>query len=322
MIFSRGRLVSSILAFAACGSTPEPAPGAPDPAAETPAGPSEPANLLADPEMRKLYLDLDQYTQRWMSVQGQGNTEAAAALERTVIRPLVDKHLDELLTRVGQPDNRPRQITAARSLGFGSNVARIGPALMQQVGMQDANLVTSVLVSLWLLESPDTPLGPLVDRLLSPDEDIRNNAAMALSAILRAKRQGERGPPSDEVKRVAGKLVYLVSDEDEDPFVRAHAASALGAIGDPAATDILVNLLADRASVVRIRAAEGLGQLGQAQALPPLIQALEVAETPTEKTVVAASMERIARVVGYPVSAEALGFDAANWREWYLAVRR
>ncbi len=300
----------------------EPDPETPDRSSgETtaPAGPQE--NLLADRERRELYLDLDNYTQRWMTVRNEGNTQAELSLHRTQIGPLVDKNLAELLNQVRSGQNHPRQITAARALGFTTRQGEVIPVLIMLLADDDANLVTSILVSLWLMANPETPITPLVDLLNDRDEDVRNNCAMALSAVLRARSSAGVSVPSDEVKRAAGRLVFLVSNTDENEFVRAHAASALGAIGDPAAVDVLVNLLDDGSSAVRTRSAEGLGQLGDEQAIPALIQGLQGQRAANERTVIVAALAKIAHVQGYPCDTKALGHDHENWRVWYMTVR-
>ncbi len=305
------------------GDTPgEEEPYAPDRSTSEEArseGPKE--NLLANDERRKLYLDLDNLTQRWMTVRNEGNSMAEVSLHRTVIGPKVDKNLTELLDQVQTDQNRPRRITAARSLGFTTRQGEVIPVLVSLLAEQDADLVSSILVSLWLMANPDTPVTPLVDLLSDGDADVRNNDAMALSAILRARRSAGGDIPDAEVKRAAGKLVVLVSNIDEDEFVRAHAASALGAIGDSAAVDILINLLGDGSSVVRTRAAEGLGQLGDPEAIPALIQSLDGRRSPNELTVVVAALEKIAHTQRYPCDISALGRNPENWRVWFATVQ-
>jgi HEAT repeat protein len=246
---------------------------------------------------------------------------AEVSLHHTQIGPRVDQNLDELLNQVQSSDNRPRQITAARALGFTTRQSEVIPVLVMLLADQDANLVSSCLVSLWLMANPGTPVTPLVDILNHEDADVRNNDAMALSAILRAKRAAGDGIPDEEVKRASGKLVVIVLDIEEDEFVRAHAASALGAIGDPAAVDVLINLLGDGSSAVRTRAAEGLGQLGDDQAVPALIDALAGRRAPNEKAVIVAALEKIAWDQGWPCDIEALGQEVENWRAWYMTLR-
>src|SRR5256885_11411641 len=56
-----------------------------------------------------------------------------------------------------------------------------------------------------------------------------------------------------------------------DPGVRRRAALAIGRIGDPAGTDLLVEALADSGPAVRAAVAFGLGLLKDARAIEPLL---------------------------------------------------
>jgi HEAT repeat protein len=108
---------------------------------------------------------------------------------------------------------------------------------------------------------------------------------------------------------------------EEDAFVRAHAAAAIGAIGDPASADILINLLLDEQMVVRVRAAQSLAAIGQENSIQPLIEALGVAESRAESRIVVASLEKIAVSLDHPMDKEALGLDPEKWKAWYEAVQ-
>jgi hypothetical protein len=321
-------LLATALLAGSCQGNGEPAPeappaepGPPDGNATVPLFPG-PANLVNQPERARLYRDLDNFTQRYMIARSEGSRGTWETLDDTVLRPMVDKNLDELLRTAASPEEPQFRVIASRGLGFGSDADRIVPVLMELLGLSDANLLSSALASLYLLASPDTPLGPLVALLNHEDADVRSNDALALSAAIRARRKEGRVPGTEDVREASGRLVYIVSNLQEDAFVRGHAAAALGAIGDPAATDILIGLLEDEHSVVRTRAAEGLGQLAQEPAILPLIDALADAGSSNEGFVIAAAIEKIAQVRGMPCDASVLGTDAERWRDWYAAVRR
>lgn len=318
-------LLLPVALFPACESTGSNGEEEPDKAAEGSgeAGgekTAEPVNLLNEPDRAKLYFDIDQYTQRYMVARDQGNPATWMSLHQTVLTPLVDKNLEELLTTLAAKDEENFRVIAARGLGFGSNAQVIVPALVAVLDEPNLPLVNSSLVSLYQLASPTTPLGPLVKKLNHDEGVIRSNAALALFAVLRHRRTDGRVPMDDEVREAAGQLLAVLSDPREQE-VRGHAAAALGAIGDPASVDVLVNLLADQDSFVRTRAAEGLGELGQEQALPPLLDALEKAKAPNEQKVIVASLARIARNAGYPCDVDALGRDPTSWKAWYEAVQ-
>jgi len=57
--------------------------------------------------------------------------------------------------------------------------------------------------------------------------------------------------------------------------VRNFAARALGNIGDPEALNPLIKALSDKHVLVRCSAARALGRLGDARAVDPLVNALE-----------------------------------------------
>lgn len=59
------------------------------------------------------------------------------------------------------------------------------------------------------------------------------------------------------------------------PGVRSEAAHALGEIGDARAVDPLIDALQDEDRRVRERAARALGKIGDARAVGPLIEALK-----------------------------------------------
>jgi hypothetical protein len=319
----------ALLALVACntppkspdgGSTAEPAAVTPADPAVTPPGPP-PENLLANPERSKLTYDLDQYSLRYMEARDNGEMAAWTSLHETVLRPLVDKNLDALLAMLASGSEPGFRRIAIRGVGFGSDAPRIAPALLPLLADRDTAVVSDALVSLYLLGWPETPVTPIVSLLNHPDVDVRNNDALLLLRVLRERSRAGM-PPSEEVRAASGRLVFLVTDPKEDEFVRAHAAAALGAVGDPAATDVLVNLLGDRSSVVRTRAAEGLGLLGRPEAIPALLQDLGAGRSPSEARVICASLEAIARENRWPCDIEALGTDPTNWRAWYMAVSR
>lgn len=104
----------------------------------------------------------------------------------------------------------------------------------------------------------------IVTALGDMDANVRFEAASALG----------RRPP-DPVGRDA--LVKLLDDQDED--VRAAAAESLGVMAPiakvPNVTKALLDKISDRKPGVRGRVAIALGQIGVAEAVPPLVKRLE-----------------------------------------------
>src|SRR5262247_2264078 len=65
-----------------------------------------------------------------------------------------------------------------------------------------------------------------------------------------------------EIINAADRKALRIALKDEDPFVRAIAARALGILGDKDSADALAELVkADKEYLVRIRAVESLGYL-------------------------------------------------------------
>ena len=311
------------LTLGACQSGPE-TEAEPIPAEEE-EPPKNPANLLEDEERSQLYLDLDKYTGSYMTARDEGNSRAWMSLHVTVLMPMVERNLQELLATAKSKGEYRYRIIAIRALGFGSDLSgvRISPVLIGVLGEKDVNLVNSSLVSLYMLGWDETPIEPIVKLLSHQDDLIRSSCAMALAKIIRIQREkaGEDFRITPAMSEASGRLMDLAHRPEEDPFVRAHSAAALGAIGDPASADILSNLLIDEFMVVRVRAAQALGGLGQESAIKPLIDSMGTTESRAEARIIVASLEKIAKALDYPVDKEALGLDQENWKAWYEAVK-
>lgn len=122
----------------------------------------------------------------------------------------------------------------------------------------------------------------------SPDPHIRQYAAhllggaregRALQSLLAALRDPEKG-----VRRLAMLALVDLGTQAVDPLlclltderwvVRYRAAEALGLIGDLRAITPLVNLLSDEKDHVRYIGAKGLGRIGGMTEVKPLVGAL------------------------------------------------
>ena len=113
----------------------------------------------------------------------------------------------------------------------------------------------------------------LIDGTRSADEDVRNMCIDALGLL---------GP---EAAPAAGRLAEIVLDEQEDEYVRAAAAQALGDIGPvhPEVVAALVRALDDNCCPrLREYAAVAVGQIGPPAkaAVPLLISALQYVPPP------------------------------------------
>ncbi|MDP9175572.1 MAG: HEAT repeat domain-containing protein [Planctomycetota bacterium] len=105
-------------------------------------------------------------------------------------------------------------------------------------------------------------INPLLSDLGSIETSTRLSAAIALG------RAGNRAGTAS--------LIFTLRDSDAD--VACESAAALGALGDPAAVEPLMEVLNNNEgyfhSVVRAAAAHSLAQLGDTRAVEPLINAV------------------------------------------------
>lgn len=92
-------------------------------------------------------------------------------------------------------------------------------------------------------------------------------------------------------------LIHIVGDWNEDLIVRGRAAQMLGIIGDPRAVDPLIRALNAPGYQAQLHAAEALGKLGNPRAVPYL---QDVANDPTRDRVRSAARDALKRL-GHPV---------------------
>src|SRR5947208_2913915 len=115
---------------------------------------------------------------------------------------------------------------------------------------------------------------------------IRSACSAGLLLVLAAAAPWRGGLAQQQDEALVGQLARLLAAADArafdaalfretlhhpDPGVRRQAALAIGRIGDPAGTDLLVEALADSGPAVRAAAAFGLGLLKDARAIEPLL---------------------------------------------------
>lgn len=129
--------------------------------------------------------------------------------------------------------------------------------------------------------------GSLFSRLENDaDSDVVWEAARALSnlpgtarrieALLQTSNEPERMTAmvwalgNIGERRSVSPLIRILQDTSANPRLRGHAAEALGSCGDRAASQVLIEGLADAAPEVRFWSAFALGELGEERALPDL----------------------------------------------------
>ena len=148
------------------------------------------------------------------------------------------------------PDIRRR---ACETMGL-HNSAEHSEVLLSLLGDRDAAVVLAAVRAVGRC-GPLSDIGPLKQRLASPDNTLRVEAAIALARVGSAS-----GPAALD------RLSY-----DADESVRQRVAAALGELGDHANTPTLIRLLDDRPAVRR----------AALDALPKIVESAFSAETTT-----------------------------------------
>ena len=197
------------------------------------------------------------------------------------------------------------------------------PALVEALG---ASGEADALNAAYALSAVGSPAIPALVAALREDATVRRRAALALSLIPGADSalRTAAADPDPRVRAVAvdalaeqpaqdASVAALVGAlDDSDPWVRRHAADALGTLGSPTAADGLARRLADPEAFVRHNAATALMKLGPsaAAAVPALIPALRDPDRYTR------AMAGLAlRRIGGPEATEAL-LDTLLTERW------
>ena len=109
----------------------------------------------------------------------------------------------------------------------------------------------------------DIAIPILVEAFGDKEATVRQEAATALSSY--------NSPAAFDALKAA-----LLSNGENQRFVRQYAAEALGKLGDRRAVPFLIEALRDESELVRPAVATALGQLGQTIAIEPLQRAHHV----------------------------------------------
>lgn len=287
----------------------------------------------------ELMMRLDQNLMHW----NRGNVEQVAAEDRKLVANLeevlqrtVYLNFDTVL-RVLETGDPNQQAIAAAAIGFSrlrepadeeerrlflAKWPQLYPrAVTTLVRLLDAEqpwLVQNSLLGLWKLGDPATPADPILGLLTRPEEDVRANAALALSTILTP----ETGAPA-----ISGLINALY---DAKPKVRSHAVTAVAAIKDQSAAGRLAQLLNDRYMLVQANAAKALGILGDEKNCEYLLRRLDelLRQTPDGKYRELSELDQRRDLVAKHLiaslellSGRQYGDDIEKWREWWHEER-
>jgi hypothetical protein len=253
-----------------------------------------PSSDLGDPTEQAVYVEEDllaRLAERLASPDREATPELMNSLERmlpawesekhqlrekpveNIVTIKVVTHFEKVLEqfRSGQ---RNRRLVAAWALGFSrvpeNTLGLRSPhpaavsALVSGLGERDDELLGNVLLGLWKLRDPATPVESLVDLMLQHhDAQVRANAALALTTVL-----------TDQTAPRARDAV-LVALSDSEAKVRLHAASLARSFPHPSTTARIEALLPSEAMpLVRASMAAALGAAGARSAAPLLVDML------------------------------------------------
>jgi hypothetical protein len=237
-------------------------------------------------EPTALMNSLEHLLPAWESEQRRGR-------EAPIERILTLKVVGNLDTVIGafERGSRERQLVAAWALGFArvpdnaqgipSPHARALAVLERGLQSHDDALLRNVLLGLWKLGDPATPLRPLLDLMVHHhDPDVRSNATLAVGAIV------------DDRSFPVALDSLLVALADKEPKVRLHAAAIARNHPTPTFTARLLDALPQEdVPLVRASMAAALGMARSREAAPLLLSMLSSAREIESRTAHAALIE-------------------------------
>jgi len=142
---------------------------------------------------------------------------------------------------------------------------------------------------------------------------IRSACSAGLLLVLAVAAPWRRGAAQQQDEALVGQLARLLAVADArvfdaplfretlhhpDAVVRRQVALAIGRIGDPAGTDLLVEALADSDQAVRAAAAFGLGLLKDMRAVAPLLAQVRAVPAAQQGPAQAEAVTAIAKIGG------------------------
>jgi HEAT repeat protein/ElaB/YqjD/DUF883 family membrane-anchored ribosome-binding protein len=189
-------------------------------------------------------------------------------------------------------DVRVRAASALGQIGSEKAIPHLLQSLMKDV---DGRVRWSSVRGLEKIGS-EAVIPTLCLALIDKDIDVRHEAVMALGSIgsetaipnlLQALKEDAnfdvRGCAANALSKIGSKAVTLdlcqvLTNKDEDSWVRCNAADALGQIGSESAVRTLWQASQDANRNIRETALKALGTIGSPVILPPLIQNFQQGE--------------------------------------------
>ncbi len=302
-----------LLACGACRSSdPDLEPLTPEELAERDL--SLPPNLGVIDDPGTLFVTLDQNLRSWRALKLSSEAKAKLQIEslEEALTRLVYRNFDVILETLKEGEAEQR-VTAAAALGFSKIPApdeaggdpefppvhpRAIAPLLEVLEEGNDELTQNGLLAISRIGNPSVPVDLLLELLLTHHSPaVRGNAALALATVL---RPGHRD--------LALSSLYAAL-EDEDQKVRLHTLTALARLSVPSSAGQVLGIFTDDESpLVRANAAFVLGQLGDDDVVPYLIQGMS-------------SPSAVVRFYSWnalqAITGEDQGEDPEAWLTWY-----
>lgn len=224
------------------------------PSTESPGEPYTPPPVQ-EPDAIGFYLTkLDNQLKAWTNLKlasvSDRERRALRSLERELAQSTLQRK-DELLAELESHSPKNRAV-ATVALGFSGDPQVVGP-LLNALADPDPMVSHNALIGLGVMASPNTPLARICFILTtSGDPYTRNNAAFAMAAIIAAGGDDACALPSCRQALI-----------DDEPGVRAQAATILGMLNDLDSIQTLGDLLYDGTPLVAHASAAALSAIGR-----------------------------------------------------------
>jgi HEAT repeat protein len=315
---SRFPVVALCLTFAAAGCVSE----KPAATSETKASVDLGGASAGDHESNLAHalVEIDQRIDAFVALSTDAGDEARTKRRNLelAVSAQVKRFKSDLLAMAGDAANPARRIIAAKALGFSDDPAAVTALCAMLDPKLDSRLLTNATYSLGRIGSPLTRADLLFPLVLDGDPDVRSNALRALARVFEAKRKIGASPLDPHEQRDVMVFLEPALSDPADPLIRAHAAAAVGALGDPRAVDPLIDLLRDPHPLVRMQTAIALGKLGDAKAVPALVKVIDSTPPGTARNTVVLALTALLESLGHRPP-DNLGDDGGAWDRWVRA---
>lgn len=261
---------------------------------------------------------LDALVRQWDAAQSDGREDVAKTLAEKIAADVDGDYAFFESASRGQQGLRTQNLSV-QVLAFSRNPGATA-LLSDRLNDLDGSVVGNALIGLKIRSDPSTPVPPLVTLLRANFPEARRYAPLALANVVRAREAAGRPIEARLSDEAMSGLVGLV--QDTDPYVRLHAAKAMGALRRSDATDFLVLLLKDTHGTIRLAAAAALERIGDPRAFPPVIALLDRTADDQKSLVRDVLVSYAERIQGHPMTdaeRKALDVSPRAWDRWFAA---